>query len=94
MKIRRTDKLNVDLFKRLVDLTMVIASKYQEESAYKAGLEGLYVGLETCLKTGSYSDFDLDNYLAWYIKTSIEYKLGYKTEDTKLWGSKTHGVKI
>jgi len=30
----------------------------------------------------------METYLHWYIKTSVEYELGYENSDTKLWKSK------
>lgn len=83
--IRTTNELNIHLFKRLIDLTIFIAQKYDTELAYQAALEGLYIGLDVCIKTKSYQNENLDNYLSWFVKTSIEYKLGYKTKDTLLW---------
>ena len=88
---RITTKEDADLFKRVIHLTLDIAEKYEDQRAYKAALEGLYVGLKLYSKKKR-GETELDLYLSWFIKTSIEYKLGRKTPDTKIWESKKMGV--
>lgn len=86
-KKRATTQENTELFKKVIHLTLDIADKYKDERAYEAALEGLYVGLNLYSEKKR-EETELDLYLSWFIKTSIEYKLGRKTPDTKLWESK------
>lgn len=86
-QLKRTiSKEEADLFKRAVQFTISVADKYKDERAYEAALVGLYAGLNICSKKDI--EHNLETYLHWYIKTSIEYTLGYETEDTKIWASK------
>ncbi len=82
-----TTQENAELFKKIIHLTLDIADKYKDERAYEAALEGLYVGLNLYSEKKR-EETELDLYLSWFIKTSIEYKLGRKTPDTKIWASK------
>ncbi len=68
-----------------------IADKYKDERAYEAALEGLYVGLNLYSEKKR-EETELDLYLSWFIRTSIEYKLGIKTSDTEIWKSKKEKV--
>ncbi len=91
MTKRATTQENAELFKRVIHLTLEIADKYKDERAYEAALEGLYVGLN--LYSGKKREkTELDLYLSWFIKTSVEYKLGIKTPDTEIWASKKEKV--
>lgn len=83
---RTLSKEEGELFQKAVHLTITIADKYKDERAYEAALVGLYEGLR--LYTLKERTIKLELYLSWFIKTSIEYTLGYKNKDTKLWGSK------
>ena len=83
---RTLSKEEGELFQKTVHLTITIADKYKDERAYEAALVGLYEGLR--LYTLKERTIKLELYLSWFIKTSIEYTLGYKNKDTKLWGSK------
>lgn len=83
---RKVTKEEADLFKRAVHFTISVADKYKDERAYQAALVGLYVGLNIC--TQKDLEYNLETYLHWYIKTSIEYTLGYDTEDIRIWESK------
>lgn len=86
-EIKRTLKSDESkLFQRVVCFTISVADKYKDEKAYEAALVGLYVGLKSY--TEKQNTFNLETYLHWFIKTSIEYELGYKNKDTELWGSK------
>ena len=83
---RTLNKEKGELFQKAVHLTITIADKYKDERAYEAALVGLHEGLR--LYTLKERTTKLELYLSWFIKTSIEYTLGYKNKDTKLWGSK------
>lgn len=86
-KLKRTvTQEEADIFKRAIQFTISVADKYKDERAYEAALVGLYVGLNVCSQKNV--EYNLETYLHWYIKTSIEYTLGYDTEDTKIWESK------
>ncbi len=86
-KLKKTvTQEEADIFKRAIQFTISVADKYKDERAYEAALVGLYVGLNVCSQKNV--EYYLETYLHWYIKTSIEYTLGYDTEDTKIWESK------
>ena len=71
-QLKRTiSKEEADLFKRAVQFTISVADKYKDERAYEAALVGLYAGLNICSKKDI--EHNLETYLHWYIKTSIEY---------------------
>ncbi len=84
---REITKEGVDLFKKVVHMAIEMADEYKDERAYEAALVGMYVGLNVYSQKNRV-DFELDIYVSWFVKTSIEYELGFKTEDTKIWGEK------
>lgn len=86
-KKRTTTKEDAELFKEVIHLAIDVADKYKDERAYEAALEGLYVGLRLYSEKER-EETKLDLYLSWFIRTSIEHKLGFETPDTKLWASK------
>lgn len=86
---RRLNPSEGELFQRIVSFTISVADKYKDEKAYEAALVGLYVGLKSY--TDKQHTFNLETYLHWFIKTSIEYELGYKNKDTELWRKKKQG---
>jgi len=83
---RTLNKQEGELFQRAVAFTISVADKYKDDRAYEAALVGLYVGLKAY--TDNEHTFNLETYLHWFVKTSIEYELGYKNKDTKIWGEK------
>ncbi len=85
---RKIEKSEGELFQRVVLFTVSVADKYKDERAYEAALVGLYVGLKAY--TEKENTHNLETYLHWFIKTSIEYELGYENEDTKIWKKKMH----
>lgn len=88
--LRKLNKQEGELFQRIVAFTISVADKYNDQRAYEAALVGLYVGLKAY--TDRNSSFNLETYLHWFIKTSIEYELGYKNKDTKIWASKKENI--
>lgn len=85
------NKYNIEDFKKLVLLAKNIADKYENQKAYEAALTGLYVGLNLYEKNKRKTKLHL--YLVWFIRTSIEYTLGYVNKDTKIWERKVRKVK-
>lgn len=83
---RTLDKQNAELFKKLLHLAITIADKYDDNRAYEAALVGLYTGINLYSLNDRKEDIDL--YVIWFIKTSIEYSLGRDTEDTRMWKTK------
>ena len=79
---RKLSRREGELFQRVVLFTISVADKYNDNRAYEAALIGLYVGLKAY--TDKQRASNLETYLHWFIKTSIEYELGYKNKDTKL----------
>lgn len=84
--MNKTKKEDTELFKKCIHLAITIADKYDNKRAYEAALEGLYIGLNVYLEKNRETELDL--YLAWFIKTSIEYSIGTKNKDTIIWEKK------
>ncbi len=80
--IRNLNKEQVTLIINLLNLTKSIATKYKSD--LQPALDGLLIGLKK-YSVNKRVNTKVDLYVVWYIKTSVEYSLGIKNKDTKVW---------
>lgn len=66
----------------LLNLAKTIADKYS--SSIEPAINGLLIGLNKYSQNNRI-DTKIDLYVVWYIKTSVEYSIGIKNEDTAVW---------